>query len=183
MNEFSPLGKIVSISQLLKNKSINDNEFRIACFLIDSYNNKTQQCNPSVLYMGRQMGKSESTVKRGLRELRKKNIISNSRGSPMLGSNKYKIFANKNGVGDYEVPIVVDTNESSNLNSREVNIVTNESSNVTRKTVNESMNRNLPIESKERQKELKKGSSVSISEEERSVIGKKLSDFISKLEN
>lgn len=182
MGDFSPLGKIISISELLKNKSVNDNEFRIACFLIDSYNNKTDQCNPSVLYMGKQMGKSESTIKRGLRGLRKKKIISNSRGNPMIGSNKYKIFSNKKGIGEFEVPTLVDNKERSNLNYREVNIVKYESSTMTRKTIKETMNRNHYLNADKNQKELNESSSGSITEEERVLAGKIFTSFISKLE-
>ena len=183
MGDFSPLGKIISISELLKNKLVNDNEFRIACFLIDSYNNKTNQCNPSVLYMGRQMGKSESTIKRGLRGLRDKKIISNSRGNPMIGSNKYKIFSNKKGKGEFEIPILVDQKENSDLNHREVNIVKNDSSSMTCKTIKETSNGNHHSNSNNNQKELNNGSSGPNSEEERVLAGKKISLLISKLEN
>ncbi len=181
MGDFSPLGKIISISELLKNKLVNDNEFRIACFLIDSYNNKTDQCNPSVLYMGKQMGKSESTIKRGLRGLRKKKIISNSRGNPIIGSNKYKIFSNKKGIGEYEIPILVDQKESSNLNHKEVNIVKHESSSMTCKTIKETSNGNHHSNSNNNQKELNNGSSGSV-EEERVLAGKRLTSFHSKLD-
>lgn len=182
MGDFSPLGKIISISELLKNKLVNDNEFRIACFLIDSYNNKTDQCNPSVLYMGKQMGKSESTIKRGLRGLREKKIISNSRGNPTIGSNKYKIFSNKKGIGEYEIPILVDQKESSILNHKEVNIVKYESSSMTRKTIKETSNGNHYSITENNQKELNEGSSGSITEEERVLAGKRLTSFISKLD-
>ena len=162
-NYFDPLKKIQSLDTIIS-MDLTDRAYRVFSFLVFRYNSNSEQCNPSVNYMAAQMNKSPSYVKRGLRELRHKQIISNIRGSITTGSNMYRLSGTLRGISDYQ---------SSDVSEEEVKSVSLEGSNVTRKTIKEyikeDINSNnlvepeLPvgpdskdIDEKERQKALKK---------------------------
>ena len=155
---FDPLKKIQSLDTIIS-MDLTDRAYRVFSFLVFRYNSNSEQCNPSVNYMAAQMNKSPSYVKRGLRELRHKQIISNIRGSITTGSNMYRLSGTLRGISD--------------VSEEEVKSVSLEGSNVTRKTIKEyikeDINSNnlvepeLPvgpdskdIDEKERQKALKK---------------------------
>ena len=75
---FDPLKKIQSLDTIIS-MGLTDRAYRVFSFLVFRYNSHSEQCNPSVNYMAVQMNKSPSYVKRGLKELRDKQIISNTR--------------------------------------------------------------------------------------------------------
>ena len=73
---FDPLKKIQSLDTIIS-MDLTDRAYRVFSFLVFRYNSNSEQCNPSVNYMAAQMNKSPSYVKRGLKELRDKQIIIN----------------------------------------------------------------------------------------------------------
>ena len=159
---FDPLKKIQSLDTIIL-RDLTDRAYRVFSFLVFRYNSNGEQCNPSVNYMAAQMNKSTSYVKRGLKELRHKQIISNTRGSITTGSNMYRLSGTLRGISYYQ---------DSKMSEEEVISLSLEGSDVTRKTIKEyikeDINSNnlvepeLPggsdskdIDEKERQKALK----------------------------
>ncbi len=153
-------------------QQISDRAFRVFCFLAFRYNTYSTQCNPSVEFMAREMDKSPSYVKRGLRELRKKRFISNRRGSLTTGSNMYRLVGTTEGI--YEP-------QSSNVSFEEVKFVSNEGSGMSRKYINEDIKENINTDTHS-EPELPDGSgSSAISETERQKAGKMISDLLKRL--
>ena len=75
-HHFDPLMKIQALDFIIK-QQLSDRAYRVYSFLVFRYNTYTMRCNPSIEYMAQEMNKSPSYIKRALRELRKKNFISN----------------------------------------------------------------------------------------------------------
>ena len=165
---FDPLKKIQSLDTIIL-RDLTDRAYRVFSFLVFRYNSHSEQCNPSVNYMATQMNKSPSYVKRGLKELRDKQIISNTRGSITTGSNMYRLSGTLRGISYYQ---------GSKMSEEEVISVSLEGSNVTRKTIKEyikeDINSNNLVEP-----ELPVGTdSKDIDEKERQKALKKLRDII-----
>lgn len=170
-HHFDPLKKIHSMDYLIK-QQISDRAFRVFCFLAFRYNTYSTQCNPSVEFMAREMGKSPSYVKRGLSELRKKRFISNVRGSLTTGSNMYRLVGTTEGIYEHQ---------RSNVSFQKVKSVTNEGSDMTCKYINEDIKENINTDTHS-EPELPDGSgSSAISEMERQKAGKMISDLLKRL--
>ena len=170
-HHFDPLMKIQTVDLLIK-KKISDRAFRVFCFLVCRYNTYTMQCNPSVNYMAQEMRKSPSYVKRGLQELREKNLISNRRGSLTTGSNLYRLVGTSMGI--YQP-------QRSNMREQEIKFVSMEGSDMTRKYINEDIKENINTDTHS-EPELPDGSgSSAISEMERQKAGKMISDLLKRL--
>ncbi len=165
---FDPLKKIQSLDTIIS-MDLTDRAYRVFSFLVFRYNSNSEQCNPSVNYMAAQMNKSPSYVKRGLRELRHKQIISNIRGSITTGSNMYRLSGTLRGISDYQ---------SSDVSEQEVKSVSLVGSDVTRKTIKEYIKEDINSE-KLVEPELPKGSgSKAIEDEEWKKAGKIISQII-----
>ena len=165
---FDPLKKIQSLDTIIS-MDLTDRAYRVFSFLVFRYNSHSEQCNPSVNYMAAQMNKSPSYVKRGLKELRDKQIISNTRGSITTGSNMYRLSGTLRGISYYQ---------GSDMSEGEVKSVSLVGSDVTRKTIKEYIkednNTENPFEP-----ELTKGSgSKVIEEKEWEKAGKIISQII-----
>ena len=167
-HHFDPLMKIQAVDLLIK-KKIKDRAFRVFCFLVCRYNTYTMQCNPSVNYMAKEMCKSPSYVKRGLQELREKNLISNRRGSITTGSNLYRLVGTSIGICQPQ---------SSNMHEKEIKFVSKEGSGLSRKYINENIKKNINTVS-HYEPELYRGSgSSAISDSEREKAGINISKII-----
>tara|TARA_A100001011_G_scaffold47673_1_gene45123 strand:- start:261 stop:635 length:375 start_codon:yes stop_codon:yes gene_type:complete len=119
--------------------------------------------------MATQMNKSPSYVKRGLKELRDKQIISNTRGSITTGSNMYRLSGTLRGISYYQ---------GSDMSEGEVKSVSLEGSDVTRKTIKEYIKEDINSE-KLVEPELSEGSgSKAIEDEEWKKAGKIISQII-----
>ena len=165
---FDPLKKIQSLDTIIS-MGLTDRAYRVFSFLVFRYNSHSEQCNPSVNYMAVQMNKSPSYVKRGLKELRDKKIISNTRGSITTGSNMYRLSGTLRGISYYQ---------GSDMSEGEVKSVSLEGSDVTRKTIKEYIKEDINNE-KLVEPELPEGSgSKDIDEKERQRALKKLRDII-----
>ena len=165
---FDPLKKIQSLDTIIS-MDLTDRAYRVFSFLVFRYNSHSEQCNPSVNYMAAQMNKSPSYVKRGLKELRDKQIISNTRGSITTGSNMYRLCGTLRGISYYQ---------SSDMSEEEVKSVSLKGSDVTRKTIKEYIKEDINSE-KLVEPELPEGSgSKDIDEKERQRALKKLRDII-----
>ena len=165
---FDPLKKIQSLDTIIS-MGLTDRAYRVFSFLVFRYNSHSEQCNPSVNYMAVQMNKSPSYVKRGLKELRDKQIISNTRGSITTGSNMYRLSGTLRGISYYQ---------SSDMTDEEFKSVSLEGSDVTRKTIKEYIKEDINNE-KLVEPELPEGSgSKDIDEKERQRALKKLRDII-----
>ena len=132
-HHFDPLMKIQAMDFIIK-QDVTDRAIRVFCFLTFRYNTYTMQCNPSVEYMAQEMGKSPSYIKRGLRELREKELISNRRGSLTTGSNLYRLEGTSIGIFEPQ---------GSNASYHKVKSVTHEGSEVSRKYINEDIKENI----------------------------------------
>ena len=167
-HHFDPLKKIQSLDTIIS-MDLTDRAYRVFSFLVFRYNSHSEQCNPSVNYMATQMNKSPSYVKRGLKELRDKQIISNTRGSITTGSNMYRLSGTLRGISYYQ---------SSDMSEEEVKSVSLVGSDVTRKTIKEYIKEDINSE-KLVEPELPEGSgSKDIDEKERQRALKKLRDII-----
>ena len=165
---FDPLKKIQSLNTIIL-RDLTDRAYRVFSFLVFRYNSHTEQCNPSVNYMAAQMNKSPSYVKRGLKELRDKQIISNTRGSITTGSNMYRLSGTLRGISYYQ---------GSDMSEGEVKSVLLEGSDVTRKTIKEYIKEDINSE-KLVEPELTEGSgSKAIEDEEWKKAGKIISQTI-----
>ena len=165
---FDPLKKIQSLDTIIS-MDLTDRAYRVFSFLVFRYNSHSEQCNPSVNYMATQMNKSPSYVKRGLKELRDKQIISNTRGSITTGSNMYRLSGTLRGISYYQ---------GSDMSEGEVKSVLLEGSDVTRKTIKEYIKEDINIEKLD-ETELPDGSSLKdIDEKERKRALKKLRAII-----
>ena len=165
---FDPLKKIQSLDTIIL-RDLTDRAYRVFSFLVFRYNSHSEQCNPSVNYMAAQMNKSPSYVKRGLKELRDKQIISNTRGSITTGSNMYRLSGTLRGISYYQ---------GSDMSKQEVKSVSLECSDVTRKTIKEYIKEDI-ISENPVEPELPEGSgSKDIDEKERQRALKKLRDII-----
>ena len=165
---FDPLKKIQSLDTIIL-RDLTDRAYRVFSFLVFRYNSHSEQCNPSVNYMAVQMNKSPSYVKRGLKELRDKQIISNTRGSITTGSNMYRLSGTLRGISYYQ---------GSDMSEGEVKSVSLVGSDVTRKTIKEYIKEDINSE-KLVEPELTEGSgSKDIDEKERRRGLKILSDAI-----
>ena len=165
---FDPLKKIQSLDTIIL-RDLTDRAYRVFSFLVFRYNSHTEQCNPSVNYMASQMNKSPSYVKRGLKELRDKQIISNTRGSITTGSNMYRLSGTLRGISYYQ---------GSDMSEQEVRSVSLEVSDVTRKTIKEYIKEDINIEKLD-ETELPDGSGLKeIDEKERKRALKKLRAII-----
>ena len=165
---FDPLKKIQSLDTIIL-RDLTDRAYRVFSFLVFRYNSHSEQCNPSVNYMAAQMNKSPSYVKRGLKELRDKQIISNTRGSITTGSNMYRLSGTLRGISYYQ---------GSDMSEHEVKSVSLVGSNVTLKTIKEYIKEDNNIENPV-EPELPKGSGLKdIDENERQRALKKLRDII-----
>lgn len=134
---FPPVDKLNAIDDVSKMK-LSDNAFRVYCYLVCRYNSITQQCNPSVNHMSKNIGKSKATIKRALAELRDKNLIWNYRGYPSVGSNEYKIYGT-----------VLWKKYSSNLNESRLNNDTQIGSELSPKTIKETMKETINVQESE----------------------------------
>ncbi len=167
-HHFDPLKKIQSLDTIIL-RDLTDRAYRVFSFLVFRYNSHSEQCNPSVNYMATQMNKSPSYVKRGLKELRDKHIISNTRGSITTGSNMYRLSGTLRGISNYK---------SSYMSEQEVKSVSLKGSEVTRKTIKEYIKEDIITENPF-EPELSEGSgSKDIDEKERQRALKKLRDII-----
>ncbi len=165
---FDPLKKIQSLDTIIL-RDLTDRAYRVFSFLVFRYNSHSEQCNPSVNYMAAQMNKSPSYVKRGLKELRDKQIISNTRGSITTGSNMYRLSGTLRGISYYQ---------GSDMSEQEVRSVSLEVSDVTRKTIKEYIKEDINIEKLD-ETELPDGSGLKdIDEKERKRALKKLRAII-----
>ena len=165
---FDPLKKIQSLDTIIS-MGLTDRAYRVFSFLVFRYNSQSEQCNPSVNYMAVQMNKSPSYVKRGLKELRDKQIISNTRGSITTGSNMYRLSGTLKGISNYK---------SSVMSEEEVKSVSLKGSDVTRKTIKEYIKEDINNKNPFKP-ELPEGSgSKDIDEKERQRALKKLRDII-----
>ena len=165
---FDPLKKIQSLDTIIL-RDLTDRAYRVFSFLVFRYNSHSEQCNPSVNYMAAQMNKSPSYVKRGLKELRDKQIISNTRGSITTGSNMYRLSGTLRGISYYQ---------GSDMSEGEVKSVSLKGSDVTRKTIKEYIKEDINTENSV-EPELPKGSGLKdIDENERQRALKKLRDII-----
>ena len=165
---FDPLKKIQSLDTIIL-RDLTDRAYRVFSFLVFRYNSHSEQCNPSVNYMATQMNKSPSYVKRGLKELRDKQIISNTRGSITTGSNMYRLSGTLRGISYYQ---------SSDMTDEEFKSVSLEGSDVTRETIKEYIKEDINNE-KLVEPELPEGSgSKDIDEKERKRALKKLRAII-----
>ena len=165
---FDPLKKIQSLDTIIL-RDLTDRAYRVFSFLVFRYNSHSEQCNPSVNYMAAQMNKSPSYVKRGLKELRDKQIISNTRGSITTGSNMYRLSGTLRGISYYQ---------GSDMSEQEVRSVSLEVSDVTRKTIKEYIKEDINIEKLD-ETELPDGSGLKdIDEKERKKALKKLRAII-----
>ena len=165
---FDPLKKIQSLDTIIL-RDLTDRAYRVFSFLVFRYNSHSEQCNPSVNYMATQMNKSPSYVKRGLKELRDKQIISNTRGSITTGSNMYRLSGTLRGISYYQ---------GSDMSEQEVRSVSLEVSDVTRKTIKEYIKEDINIEKLD-ETELPDGSGLKdIDEKERKRALKKLRAII-----
>ena len=165
---FDPLKKIQSLDTIIS-MGLTDRAYRVFSFLVFRYNSHSEQCNPSVNYMAVQMNKSPSYVKRGLKELRDKQIISNTRGSITTGSNMYRLSGTLRGISYYQ---------SSDMTDEEFKSVSLEGSDVNRKTIKEYIKEDINNE-KLVEPELPEGSgSKDIDEKERKRALKKLRAII-----
>jgi len=165
-HHFDPLMKIQSMDFIIKQR-LSDRAYRVFCFLVFRYNTYTEQCNPSVEYMAKEMGKSPSYVKRGLRELRKRKFISNRRGSLTTGSNLYRLEGTSIGIFEPQ---------GSNASYHNVKSVTHERSEVSRKYINEDIKENINIDTHYEPEQPEGSGSSGISDQERRKAG----DIISK---
>ena len=165
---FDPLKKIQSLDTIIS-MDLTDRAYRVFSFLVFRYNSHSEQCNPSVNYMATQMNKSPSYVKRGLKELRDKQIISNTGGSITTGSNMYRLSGTLRGISYYQ---------GSDMSEQEVRSVSLEVSDVTRKTIKEYIKEDINIEKLD-ETELPDGSGLKeIDEKERKRALKKLRAII-----
>ena len=165
---FDPLKKIQSLDTIIL-RDLTDRAYRVFSFLVFRYNSHSEQCNPSVNYMAAQMNKSPSYVKRGLKELRDKQIISNTRGSITTGSNMYRLSGTLRGIS---------YNQSSDMSEEEVKSLSLKGPDVTRKTIKEYIKEDINNENPFKP-ELPEGSgSKDIDEKERQRALKKLRDII-----
>ena len=165
---FDPLKKIQSLDTIIL-RDLTDRAYRVFSFLVFRYNSHSEQCNPSVNYMATQMNKSPSYVKRGPKELRDKQIISNTRGSITTGSNMYRLSGTLRGISYYQ---------GSDMSEQEVRSVSLEVSDVTRKTIKEYIKEDINIEKLD-ETELPDGSGLKdIDEKERKRALKKLRAII-----
>ena len=165
---FDPLKKIQSLDTIIS-MDLTDRAYRVFSFLVFRYNSHSEQCNPSVNYMATQMNKSPSYVKRGLKEFRDKQIISNTRGSITTGSNMYRLSGTLRGISYYQ---------GSDMSEQEVRSVSLEVSDVTRKTIKEYIKEDINIEKLD-ETELPDGSGLKeIDEKERKRALKKLRAII-----
>lgn len=165
-HHFDPLMKIQAMDFIIK-QGLTDRAYRVFCFLVFRYNTYTQQCNPSIEYMAKEMGKSPSYVKRGLQELRKRKFISNRRGSLTTGSNLYCLEGTSIGIFEPQ---------GSNASYHKVKSVTHEGSEVSRKYINEDIKENINIDTHYEPEQPEGSGSSGISDQER----KKAGDIISK---
>ena len=167
-HHFDPLMKIQALDFIIK-QQLSDRAYRVYSFLVFRYNTYTMRCNPSIEYMAQEMNKSPSYIKRALRELRKKNFISNKRGSLTTGSNLYRLVGTT--IGIYE-------SQRSYSSSPKVNSVTNEGSHMSHKYINEYIKENINPDS-HTEPELSEGSgSGAITEEEWRRVGMNISKII-----
>lgn len=167
-HHFDPLMKIQAMDFIIKQR-LSDRAYRVFCFLVFRYNTYTMQCNPSVDYMAREMGKSPSYVKRGLRELRKRKFISNRRGSLTTGSNLYRLEGTSIGIFQPQ---------RSKVSNEGVKFVTKEGSDMSRKYINEDIKENINTNTHiEPEQSRGSGSSV-VSDEEWKRAGMNISKII-----
>ena len=165
---FDPLKKIQSLDTIIS-MDLTDRAYRVFSFLVFRYNSHSEQCNPSVNYMATQMNKSPSYVKRGLKELRDKQIISNTRGSITTGSNMYRLSGTLRGISYYQ---------GSDVSEGEVKSVLFEGSDVTRKTIKEYINEDSNTENPVEPKLTEGSGSKAIEDEEWKKAGKIISQII-----
>jgi len=156
--------KVLAIDKVLQ-KDISDKSFRVYCYLLCRYNSSSKQCNPSIDNMSKMLGKSHCTIKRAIRELKDKKVISYWRGSPTTGSNMYRLEGSSEGIYEREV---------SNLSKAGISFASNEVSELSLKYNKEYNNKEKHVEP-----ELSKGSgSKDIDENERQRALKNLRDII-----
>ena len=156
--------KVLAIDKVLQ-KDISDKAFRVYCYLLCRYNSGNKQCNPSIDNMSIKLAKSHCTIKRAIKELKEKKIISYWRGSPTTGSNMYRLEGSSEGIYEREV---------SNLSKAGISFASNEVSELSLKYNNEYNNREKPVEP-----ELPKGSgSKLIGDKEWEKAGKIISQII-----
>ena len=160
--------KVLAIDKVLQ-KDISDKSFRVYCYLLCRYNSSSKQCNPSIDNMSKMLGKSHCTIKRAIRELKDKKVISYWRGSPTTGSNMYRLEGSSEGIYEREV---------SNLSKAGISFASNEVSELSLKYNNE-YNKEYNNSEKLVEPELPKGSgSKDIDEKERQRALKNLRDII-----
>ncbi len=160
--------KVLAINKVLQ-KDISDKSFRVYCYLLCRYNSGSKQCNPSIDNMSKMLGKSHCTIKRAIRELKDKKVISYWRGSPTTGSNMYRLEGSSEGIYEREV---------SNLSKAGISFASNEVSELSSKYNNEYYKEYNNSE-KLVEPELPKGSgSKDIDEKERQRALKNLRDII-----
>ena len=94
--------KVLAIDKVLQ-KDISDKAFRVYCYLLCRFNSGNKQCNPSIDNMSIKLGKSHCTIKRAIKELKEKKIISYWRGSPTTGSNMYRLEGSSEGIYEQRV--------------------------------------------------------------------------------
>ena len=160
--------KVLAIDKVLQ-KDISDKAFRVYCYLLCRYNSGNKQCNPSIDNMSIKLGKSHCTIKRAIKELKEKKIISYWRGSPTTGSNMYRLEGSSEGIYEREV---------SNLSKAGISFASNEVSELSPKYNNE-YNKEYNNSEKLVEPELPKGSgSKAIEDEEWKKAGKIISQII-----
>ena len=156
--------KVLAIDKVLQ-KDISDKSFRVYCYLLCRYNSSSKQCNPSIDNMSKMLGKSHCTIKRAIRELKDKKVISYWRGSPTTGSNMYRLEGSSEGIYEREV---------SNLSKAGISFAYNEVSELSPKYNKEYNYSENPVEP-----ELTEGSgSKAIEDEEWKKAGKIISQII-----
>ena len=165
---FDPLKKIQSLDTIIL-RDLTDRAYRVFSFLVFRYNSNSEQCNPSVNFMADEMNKSPSYVKRGLKELRHKQIISNTRGSITTGSNMYRLSGTRRGISYYQ---------GSDMSEGEVKSVSLEGSDVTRKTIKEYIKEDINSENLVEPELIEGSGSKVIEDEERKKAGKIISQII-----
>ena len=160
--------KVLAIDAVVQ-RDISDKAFRVYCYLLCRYNSGSKQCNPSIDNMSKMLGKSQCTIKRAIRELKDKKVISYWRGSPTTGSNMYRLEGSSEGIYEQRV---------SNLSEVGVSFVSNEVSELSPKYNNE-YNKEYNIQRVSFEPELPEGSgSKDIDEKERQRGLKILRDAI-----
>ena len=160
--------KVLAIDAVVQ-RDISDKAFRVYCYLLCRYNSGSKQCNPSIDNMSKKLGKSHCTIKRAIRELKDKKVISYWRGSPTTGSNMYRLEGSSEGIYEQRV---------SNLSKVGVSFASNEVSELSPKYNNE-YNKEYNIQRVSFEPELPKGSgSKEISHKEWLKAGEIISQTI-----